>query len=116
MSRFVRQIALLLILSVMANVQAWALSLESEFAHQDSVESLHVLIEQVTPQQQDLHDCSLAGHHCCHAINHLLGQVSSDFILSPLKTENSVLLHAPGNSPTIAPNSIFHPPRTPDLA
>ncbi len=114
MFRLLRPIAMLLLLVFTANVQAWALNLETEATH---LGANNALIAQVDVAQHDgAHDCDLASHHCCHAISHLLGQVSGELHLNLPDISGIAPTHGPESVASITPQSIYHPPRTPDLA
>ena len=110
MNRGFRQIALLLIFVFLANVQAWALTVEDEMRHDSSVNAQ--LMTQPSENQQDQsHDCAQNSEHCCHAMNHLLGQVSDDFILSKLSKEPNLFLIGAVNATSTHPEDIYRPPR-----
>ena len=114
MSRRFRQIALLLIFVFMANVQAWALNVEGEIYHDSSVNS-HLITQQSENLQHKCHDCDQADHHCCHAINHLLGQISDGLILNKFSKEPNLFLMVDANATSTDPEDFYRPPRTPSL-
>lgn len=115
MRPLIRLIALLMLIVFATNVQAWALDVETDGAHHDSSS---VVIDHIDASQHDSgkHDCNQKGHHCCHAINHLLGQISDDLRLSPPDIRIGILAHGPEDSSSITPQGIYHPPRATDLA
>lgn len=114
MNRTLRQIALFLIFVFLTNVQAWALNVEGEM-HHDSSASSQLISQQSENLQHKCHDCDQADHHCCHAINHLLGQVSENFTLSQLSKEPDLFLMNVINATSTDPEDIYHPPRVPSL-
>jgi hypothetical protein len=114
MSRFARRIALLLLFVFTANVQCWAFTLGDELAHEQSENSAFVL-QQTAPAQSGSHDCGLAGHHCCHALNHLLGQVTDNFSSARTSVPPKLFFHADEVAVSFTPESIYHPPRLPSL-
>ncbi|WP_146187227.1 hypothetical protein [Novimethylophilus kurashikiensis] len=114
MSRFVRRIALLLILVFTANVQCWAFSLGVEAAHEQSENSSFVF-QKTAPAQSGSHDCGLAGHHCCHALSHLLGQISDHFSTARILNSTTPIPNMDEAAVSFTPESIYHPPRHPSL-
>ena len=114
MSRGFRQIALLLIFVFLAHVQAWALTVEDEMHHDRSVNS-ELITQPSENQQHQSHDCAQNEEHCCHAMNHLLGQVSDDFILNKLSKESNLFLIGTVNATSTHPEYIYRPPRFPSL-
>lgn len=114
MSRGFRQLALLLIFALIANVQAWALTMEDKIHHDGSTNS-QLVTQQSENQQHQPHDCEQAGNHCCHAINHLLGQASNGLILSKFFKEPNLFLMFDANATSTDPEDFYRPPRTPSL-
>jgi hypothetical protein len=114
MSYFVRRIAILLLFVFTANVQCWAFTLGNELAHEQSESSAFVL-QQTAPAQSGSHDCGVAGHHCCHALSHLLGQVSDSFSTAKISVPAKPFFHTDEIAASFSPESIYHPPRNPSL-
>lgn len=114
MSRFFRQIALLMMLVFTANVQCWASGFGDEMTHEQS-ENHAVVMGQSTPDHPDNKDCNLAGHHCCHALSHLLGQVADNFSVFPPSVSIKRISSADEDAKSLTPESIYHPPRRPSL-
>lgn len=114
MSLGFRQIALLLIFALMANVQAWALTMEDKI-HQDGSTNSQLVTQQSENQQHQSHDCEQAGNHCCHAISHLLGQVSDGLTLNKFSKEPNLFLMVDDSATSTDPEYFFRPPRTPSL-
>jgi hypothetical protein len=113
MSRGFRQIAFLLILVFTANVQAWTFTMENEVAH--DLPSSSYVMSSLDEQHHESHDCGQAGHHCCHAISHLLGQVSDGFALGKLSQAAKSFPVGTVNIVSTYPEGIYRPPRSPSL-
>jgi hypothetical protein len=113
MNRRFRQIAFLLILVFTANVQAWAVTMEQEISH--DLPSSAYAMPQLDEQHHESHDCDQTGHHCCHAISHLLGQVSDGFVLSKLSQATKSFPVGTVNIVSTYPEGIYRPPRPPSL-
>ena len=116
MNRGFRQIALLLIFVFLANVQAWALTVEGE-THHDSSVNTQLIIQSSENLQHECHDCDQDDHYHyhCHAIDHLQGQVSDGFTLSKLSKDPNLFLTGSVNATSTHPEDIYRPPRLPSL-
>lgn len=114
MSRLTRRIALLLIFVFTANVQCWAFTIGDEMSH-DLAEHSSFVVQHADPAPQGSDDCGPAGHHCCHALNHLLGQVTSDFSIIQVSAAGKLFPLSPDGAISIIPENIYHPPRLPSL-
>lgn len=114
MNRVLRQIALLLIFAFMANVQAWALTVDDKIHHDESTNS-HLVAQPSNNLQQESHDCDQMGEHCCHAASHLLGQVSDGFILHNLTENTNLYLTGDVNASSVDSEDFYRPPRTASL-
>ena len=114
MSHFVRRIALLLLFVFTANVQCWAFNIGGDEMSHDFSEKSSFLVHHTDPAQQGSHDCG-PGHHCCHALNHLLGQITADFSLAQVSGAGKLFPLSPDGAISIIPENIYHPPRLPSL-
>ncbi len=114
MSRFFRQIALLLMLVFTANVQCWAFNIGDEMSH-DLAGQSPVMKQHTGPAQSESHNCNQMGHHCCHALNHLLGQVSDDFSVGQGITPAKPFSFLAEDAVSHYSENIYHPPRTSSL-
>ncbi len=83
--------------------------------HNDSSVNAQLITPPSENQQDQSHDCAQNGEHCCHAMNHLLGQVSDDFILNKLSKEPNLFLFGVVNATSTHPEDIYRPPRFPSL-
>lgn len=112
MNRLVRQIALLVMLVFTANVQCWAFNMGDEMAHDLAGQSLSsVVADHDSHPQQDSHSCNQMGHHCCHAISHLLGQVSDELSVPQYLTVGKSFFHLTEDASSLSLEGIYHPPR-----
>ena len=109
-----RRIALLLILVFTANVQCWAFNIGDEMSHDLAGQSL-VMMQHTGPAQSESHNCNQMGHHCCHALNHLLGQVSDDFSVGQGITPAKPYSFLAEDAASRSSENIYHPPRIPSL-
>ncbi len=114
MSRFFRQIALLLMLVFTANVQCWAFNIGDEMSHDLAGES-PAMMQHTAPTQSESHNCNQMSHHCCHALNHLLGQVSDDFSVDQGIASAKLFAFLAEDAASHSSESIYHPPRIPSL-
>lgn len=114
MNRLARQIALLLLLVFTANVQCWAFNMGDEMAHDLAGQSSSpAVIQHAVPAQHESHNCNQMGHHCCHALSHLLGQVTDDFSLAQARVAAKPFSLFSEDAVSHSSESIYHPPRTP---
>lgn len=110
MLRYFRLIAVVLIVAFTANVQAWASTMEDEAFHDGDVEIAALAQHGDDAHHQGTHDCLKAGHHCCHGINHLLGQVSSEMALIPRISASKPVVTGTSAALSTYPDSIYRPP------
>ena len=108
-----RQIAFL-IFAFMANVQSWALTME-DGTHHDNSSNSQLVTQQLEIQHHQSNECEEAGGHCCHAINHLLGQVSNGLTFKKFSKEPNLFLFGVVNATSTHPEDIYRPPRFPSL-
>jgi hypothetical protein len=114
MNRVLRQVAFLMIFVFMANVQAWALTINDEVNHDGSANS-QLAAQPSDNVQQESHDCDQTGKHCCHAASHLLGQVSDRFALNNLTENINLYLTGDVSASSVDSEDFYRPPRTPSL-